>query len=92
VILVSPSTDNYATTPAKKLALEEVEFALCPSESIVSLQTTDDPVLIKACAALLNRDASAIVSRRAGRPTELVGDGKVRSLHARILWQFGVQI
>lgn len=77
VDLISPADDNYATTPAKKLSSGEVEFALCPSESIISFQTSSTPVKIKACAALLARDASVIVSRSAKSPKELVGEGKV---------------
>lgn len=74
VSLISPSADNYATTPAKKLSSGQVDFCLCPSESIISFQDSKTP--LTACAALLDRDASAIISRTAKRPAELVGAGK----------------
>ena len=82
--LISPSSDNYATTPGKKLSSKQVDFALCPSETVISFQTSSSPGPVKACAALLSRDASAIVSRTAKRPSELVGqDKKYASYGAR---------
>lgn len=77
VELISPSADGYATTPAKKLSTGAVDFCLCPSESVISYQSSaETSARIKACASLLSRDASAIVSRTASRPAELVGSGK----------------
>lgn len=77
VSLVSPSADGYATTPGKKVSTGELDLCLCPSETVISFQSSPSAqARIKACAALLSRDASAIVSRTATRPAELVGEGK----------------
>lgn len=57
----------------------KVDFCLCPSESVISFQTTTPSVPIKACAALLHKDASAIISRKATRPSELVKAGTYAS-------------
>ena len=61
VELCEPSQDNYATTPAKKVEKGEADFALCPLESIISYRTKSTPFALKAIAAVLQRDLSAIV-------------------------------
>ncbi|MBO0947720.1 ABC transporter substrate-binding protein [Fibrella forsythiae] len=74
--LITPADDAYATTPAKKLELGQVDFALAPFESIISLHTKPKPVAVKAIAALLQEDLSAIValaSSHITRPGELDG-------------------
>lgn len=77
VTFVTPEEDNYATTPAKKLADRQVHVAVAPSESVISFNTLPDPVPLVAIAAVLQEDASAIVTRSDSgitRPAQL--DGK----------------
>ncbi len=70
VTLSDPSTDNYATTPAKKVELGEADLALCPTESVISYQTKITPFPMIAIAALLQEDLSAIAVK---------GDGPIAS-------------
>ena len=73
----SPAADNYATTPAKKVELGQVDLALCPMESVISYRTKRRPFDLIAIAALLQEDVSAIAcpSRTGiGSPRDL--DGK----------------
>jgi NitT/TauT family transport system substrate-binding protein len=77
VTFVTPEEDNYATTPAKKLADRQVHVAVAPSESVISFNTLPDAVPLVAIAAVLQKDASAIVTRSDSgitRPAQL--DGK----------------
>ncbi|TPN85117.1 ABC transporter substrate-binding protein [Aquimarina algicola] len=62
VTIITPDEDNYEITPVKKLELGEVDFALCPLESIISYQTKSNPFDVKAVATLLKEDMSAIVT------------------------------
>jgi ABC-type nitrate/sulfonate/bicarbonate transport system substrate-binding protein len=76
VTLLSPATDNYATTPAKKLELGLVDFAVAPFESVISLRTKARPVAAVAVAALLQRDISSIATLATSaitRPKDLDG-------------------
>ncbi len=78
VEFISPEEDNYAVTPAKKLSEKQVHLAVTPSESVISYHTLDNPVPLKAIAAILQQDTSAIVTRKDSgidRPAKL--DGKV---------------
>ncbi|MEM8583175.1 MAG: ABC transporter substrate-binding protein [Bacteroidota bacterium] len=59
-----PSADNYQITPAKKVELDQADFALCPTESIISYRTKQDPFPLLALAALLQEDLSAIVVKK----------------------------
>ena len=43
VSITDPSEDNYAVTPAKKIELGQANFALCPTESILSYRTKSKP-------------------------------------------------
>ncbi|NRB51307.1 MAG: ABC transporter substrate-binding protein [Saprospiraceae bacterium] len=61
VFIADPSLDNYGVTPAKKVELGLVDFALCPTESIISYRTKDTPFDLIAIAAILQEDLSAIV-------------------------------
>jgi len=75
--IISPADDNYATTPAKKVELGEADFAIVPSESIISYNTKADPVPARAIATILQKDVSAIVCLDGSgvkRPRDL--DGK----------------
>ena len=58
--ITDPSEDNYAITPAKKLELGAADFALCPTESILSYRTKETPFPMISIAAILQKDLSAI--------------------------------
>ncbi|MEM1137672.1 MAG: ABC transporter substrate-binding protein [Bacteroidota bacterium] len=58
--ILHPGTDNYLTTPAKKVELAAADFALCPMESIISYRTKTYPFGLKAVAAIFQEDLSAI--------------------------------
>lgn len=76
VEFTTPEDDNYATTPARQLAERQVHVAVAPSESVISFRTLPDPVPLVAIAAVLQEDASAIVSRSdsgISRPADLDG-------------------
>ncbi|MGB6151908.1 MAG: ABC transporter substrate-binding protein [Pricia sp.] len=60
VSIITPDTDDYRTTPAKKVELDEVDFALCPFESVISYHTKKKPFNGVAISALLREDLSAI--------------------------------
>lgn len=62
VAIISPTTDNYATTPAKKLELGFVDFAIAPFESVISLNTKEKRRNAVAIAALLQEDISSIAT------------------------------
>lgn len=64
VEIISPEMDDYQTTPAKKLELGEVDFALCPTESLISYRTKQKPFPIVGIASLLQEDLSAIVVKK----------------------------
>jgi len=75
--ITDPSADDYQLTPAKKVELGKADFALCPTESIISYRTKSTPFHLKAIAALLREDLSAIAVKGDGhitRPKQL--DGK----------------
>jgi len=77
VELIGPEADNYAVTPAKKVELGQADFALCPFESVISYRTKARPFAVKAIAALLREDLSAIVTLKSSgleHPRQL--DGK----------------
>lgn len=78
VALVSPETDNYATTPARQLTGGRADLAIASSETVLSYRTAAVPVPVTAVAALLQHDTSAIAtlaSRGLVRPAQL--DGQV---------------
>lgn len=62
--ITDPSADNYQLTPAKKVEMGHADFALCPTESLVSYQTKKTPFPLKAIAAVLQEDLSAVVVRK----------------------------
>ncbi len=77
VEILDPSTDNYATTPAKLVETGRAHVALCPTESLISYRTKAEPFPLIAIAALLQEDLSAIAVRGDGpihTPRDL--DGK----------------
>ena len=76
VQIILPDEDSYELTPAKRVALGQADLAITPSESVISFQINGVPLV--AVAAVLSRDASAIVTlKQSGidRPQQL--DGKV---------------
>ncbi len=58
----TPLEDHYDLTPAKKLELGQVDFALCPFESILSYRVKAKPFDTVAIATLFQKDLSAIVT------------------------------
>ncbi|WMN06261.1 ABC transporter substrate-binding protein [Marivirga arenosa] len=58
----SPELDNYSRTPAKLVEEKSVELGIAPSESVISYQTLKNKPNLTAIAAILQKDASAIVS------------------------------
>jgi len=59
-----PPDPAYSTTPAKRLEAGEVELAICPSESIIAYaESNKTNVQLQAIYAILQKDASAIVSK-----------------------------
>lgn len=81
--IISADADGYATTPAKKVELGEADLAIAPSESVISFQTKAKPAPLKAIAALLAKDGSAVVVQKSSgieRPAQL--DGKIYASYA----------
>lgn len=77
VFISEPAQDDYTTTPAKKVELGIADFALCPTESILSYRTKTNPFKLIAVAAVLQQDLSSIAvldSSGINSPREL--DGK----------------
>jgi len=78
--IINTSVDNYAITPAKKVELGLVDFALCPTESIISYRRKAKSFPLIAIAALLQDDLSAIAIKAESSitsPKDL--DGKIYS-------------
>lgn len=76
--ILSPANDDYSVTPAKKLELNEVDFAVVPTESLFSLILKENKVEVKGIYAILQEDTSAIVTLKSSninRPKDL--DGKI---------------
>lgn len=77
LVFISPDEDGYATSPAQKVVEGMADVAIAPSESVISYQTKREPVPLMAIAAILAKDASAIVTLTQSdieRPAQL--DGK----------------
>ena len=75
--IISPEADNYKYSPAKKIELNHTDFALCPTESIISFRTKKQPFKLCALATIFQRDISAIAvaeDNKINRPRDL--DGK----------------
>jgi ABC-type nitrate/sulfonate/bicarbonate transport system substrate-binding protein len=74
----NPLDDNYQLTPGKKLALDSVDFAIAPFETVISLNNKTNPVNAVAIFAILQDDLSSIVTLRSSgltSPKQL--DGKI---------------
>ncbi|QCX02205.1 ABC transporter substrate-binding protein [Aggregatimonas sangjinii] len=77
VEIMTPDTDDYSSTPAKKVELGQADMALCPFESVVSYRTKASPFDAIALATLFREDISAIATLDEGgiqSPKDL--DGK----------------
>jgi NitT/TauT family transport system substrate-binding protein len=73
----SPAEDDYAETPAKRVATGTSDLAIAPSESAISYHTHPEYPDLTAVATVCQRDTSAIVTLADSgidRPAEL--DGK----------------
>ena len=62
VEILTPDLDNYATTPAKKVELGKVDFALCPFESVISYRTKNISFDAVALATIFQEDISTIAT------------------------------
>ncbi len=74
VDLLTPTEDDYATTPAKKLESGLADFAIAPFESVISLNNKANKVNAVAIAALLQQDISSVATLSASnltRPKDL---------------------
>lgn len=69
VELLSPD-EAYTLSPSKRLLAGEVDLAICPSESCIAY-AENGKMHLQAIYALLQRDASAIVSTKQSRIAEL---------------------
>ena len=85
VYISDPSLDKYTLTPAKKVELGIADFALCPTESIISYQTKSKTFRLVGVSAILQEDLSSIAVLKNSKitsPKDL--DGKsYASYHAR---------
>lgn len=76
--ILNPLEDNYAITPGKKLELDHVDFAIAPSETVISLNNKRNKVNAVAVYAILQEDLSSIASLKSSdlqSPNDL--DGKI---------------
>lgn len=75
--IISPESDNYTTTPAKKVEQGIVDFALCPTESLISYQTKSKPFPLVGVSSIFQDDLSAIcVLKSSGIQSPKDLDGK----------------
>lgn len=75
--LVDPREDNYTVTPGKKVELDQVDFAIAPFETVISLNNKTNVVPVQAVFAILQKDLSCIATLATSgieRPAQL--DGK----------------
>lgn len=70
-----PPDEDYSKSPAKRLETGEVDLAICPSESCIAYAESGK-MQLQAIYAILQRDASAIVSTKLNSVAQL-GEGKV---------------
>jgi len=75
--IISPKTDNYTITPAKKVEQGQVDFALCPTESLISYQTKAKPFALVGVSSIFQDDLSAVcVLKSSGIHSPKALDGK----------------
>lgn len=58
--IMSPDTDNYSITPAKKVEQGLADFALCPTESLISYQTKSKTFALVGVSSIFQDDLSAV--------------------------------
>ena len=58
--IISPDSDDYKYTPAKKIELGQADLGLCPTESLISYRTKKSPFKLIALATIFQEDVSAI--------------------------------
>ena len=58
--IISPNSDDYKYTPAKKIELGQADLGLCPTESLISYRTKKSPFKLIAIATIFQEDVSAI--------------------------------
>lgn len=78
VQFLNPADDHYALTPGKKLELNQVQVAIAPFETVISLNNKPNKVDAVAIYALLQTDLSSIVCLQSSGitlPKQL--DGKI---------------
>ncbi|MCH8554601.1 MAG: ABC transporter substrate-binding protein [Schleiferiaceae bacterium] len=76
--LINPLDDNYITTPGKKLERGEVDFAIAPFETVISLNNKTNRVNAVAIYAILQEDLSSIATLKSAKITApKFLDGKV---------------
>ena len=76
--IISPEQDNYLTTPAKKVEKGQADFALCPTESLISYQTKSKPFPLVGISSIFKEDLSAIsVLKSSGIKTPKDLDNKI---------------
>lgn len=81
----TPEEDGYTLTPAVKVASGRAHFGLAPSETLLSFALQPDKPALRAVAAVLQQDTSAIAVRAMGpvqRPAQL-DDRRYASYSAR---------
>ncbi|MCS6833446.1 MAG: ABC transporter substrate-binding protein, partial [Flammeovirgaceae bacterium] len=76
--IINPKDDNYQVTPGKKLELDMVDFAIAPSETVISLNNKERKVDAVAVFAILQEDLSCIVTLATSKITSpKYLDGKI---------------
>ena len=77
VTLLSPDEDDYTITPGRKVARGDADVCLAPSESAISFASAASKPRLKAVAAVLQHDTSAIAVLESRediqRPRDLAG-------------------
>ena len=58
--IINPFDDNYSITPAKKIELNIADFALSPTESLISYNSKKNKFDLIGIATILKNDLSAI--------------------------------
>lgn len=77
-----PPDAEYSKSPAKRLEDGEVDLAICPSESCIAYHESDK-MKLQAIYAILQKDASAIVSRKLNNIADLGNGMTYGSYNAR---------
>ena len=76
VEFLTPDSDDYLITPAKKVEMNMSDFGLCPTESLISFRTKKNPFILKGLMTIFQEDVSAIATVESNnilRPKHLDG-------------------